>query len=176
MGSFLSLPILALAAILQITVMPRLSLLGGHPDLVLLIVLSWTLNSTLEQAIVWAFVGGITTDLLSAAPLGTSVVGMVIIIFFVHTARQQIYTVGIFTLLWVAILGTLVQHITIIIILLLTGFSPAFSSQLGYGVVFQDMTSLIFPTMLYNLIVILPIYGFTRRIQIRTGQDKRLFV
>jgi rod shape-determining protein MreD len=175
MGNFLSLPILALAAVLQVTVTARLNILGGRPDLVLLIVMAWTLNATLEEGVIWAFVGGICTDLLSAAPLGTSAAGLVILVFMFHAVRQQIYTVGLFTLIWVVLLGTLFQHIAVMVILMLTGFAPAFTDQLGYGVIFQEFTSLIFPTMVYNLIVIVPIYAVMRRIQRRVTTDKRLF-
>jgi rod shape-determining protein MreD len=175
MSNFLSLPILALAAILQVTVIPRISVLGGRPDLVLLIVLAWVLNATLEQGIVWAFVGGICTDLLSAAPLGTSATGMIILAFMIHTVRQQLYTVGLFTLIWVVLLGTLVQHIVITLILALTGFAPAFAARLGYAVIVQQLTSFVFPTMIYNLIAILPVYGLIRRIQIRVDTGKRVF-
>lgn len=176
MGNFLSLPILALAAVLQVTVTPRLSLLGGRPDLVLLVVIAWTLNATLEQGVLWAFVGGLCNDILSAAPLGTSIVGMVILVFVVHAVRQQIYSVGLFTLIWVVLLGTVVQHISVMIILLLSGFGPAFAERLGYSVVVQEIISLIFPTMVYNLIVIVPIYSLIRRIQVRVRSDKRSFV
>jgi rod shape-determining protein MreD len=175
MSNFLSLPVLALAAILQVTVIPRVSVLGGRPDLVLLIVLSWTLNGSLEEGVVWAFVGGLCTDLLSAAPLGTSAAGMVILAFMVHAVRQQLYTVGIFTLIWVVLLGTLFQHLSITVILVLTGFAPAFAGRLGYGVIVQQMTTFVFPTMIYNLVVILPTYGMIRRIQMRVDTDKRRF-
>ncbi len=159
MGNFVSLPILALAAVLQVTVTARLSIFGG-----------------LEEGVVWAFVGGICNDLLSAAPLGTSIVGMVLLVFMVHALRRQIYTVGLFTLIWVVLLGTLFQHIVIIVILMLTGFAPAFSSQLGYGVIVQQFTSLILPTMVYNLIVIVPIYAFTRSIQVRVQSGRRISI
>lgn len=166
MGAFLSLPILALAAALQASVMPQISILGGQPDLVFLLVISWTLNTTLEQGVTWAFVGGIIKDLLSAAPLGTSAFGLLIIVFGIHTLRQQLYSVGIFTLIWVTVLGTLFQQITVMVILVVIGgFPPALADQVGYGALIQSITIIILPTVFYNLILILPIYALVRRIQ-----------
>src|SRR5690349_5435650 len=131
MGSFLSLPIMMLVAALEVTVMPQISFLGGRPDLVLLVVISWALNSTLEQAVLWAFIGGICKDLLSSAPLGTSIVGLILIVFAINAIREQLFSVGIFTLIWVSLIGTVIQEFSILVILLLTGFQPEFASQLG---------------------------------------------
>ncbi|HRF94610.1 MAG TPA: rod shape-determining protein MreD, partial [Aggregatilineales bacterium] len=65
MGNFLSFPILIVAAILQATFMPQIRLLGGSPDLVFLVVLAWSINAELDSSVLWAFVGGISLDLLS---------------------------------------------------------------------------------------------------------------
>ena len=174
MGSFLSLPILMLVAAIQVTVMPQISVFGGRPDIVLLMVSAWSLNTSLEQGVLWAFVGGICKDLLSAAPIGTSVVGMVLIIFAIHAIRQQLFSVGFFTLVWVSVLGTVIQQFTVLIILLSTGFQPQFADQLGYGVVLDQIRLFIVPSIVYNLIGIIPVYWFVRAIQRALGTDLRL--
>jgi rod shape-determining protein MreD len=175
MANWLSLPLLALASVLQVSFVPQLRILNGIPDLVLLIVLSWSLNTTLEDGVIWAFVGGICKDLLSAAPLGTSVVGMVIVVFGIHAIREQIYSVGLFTLIWSTLLGTTFQQFTVLVILLLAGYGPAFGDRLGYGIVLDSITSIILPTVFYNLLLILPVYGFVRRIQQRAERNKRSY-
>ncbi|MBI1278107.1 MAG: rod shape-determining protein MreD [Anaerolineaceae bacterium] len=174
MGSFLSLPIMILVAALQVTVMPQISFWGGRPDLVLLVVVSWALNSTLEQGVLWAFVGGICKDLLSAAPIGTSIVGLILIIFGIHLVRQQLFSVGIFTLIWVSLLGTIIQEVCIFIILLFSGFQPYFANELGYGVMLNQFRLFIVPTIVYNLVGIIPIYIMTRIIQRAVGTNLRL--
>jgi len=174
MGSFLSLPIMMLAAALQVTVLPQISFLGGRPDLVLLVIVSWALNSTLEQAVLWAFVGGICKDLLSAAPIGTSVIGLILIVFAIHAIREQLFSVGIFTLIWVSLIGTIIQELSVFIILLLSGFQPEFASQLGYGVLIDQFRLFIVPTIVYNLIGIIPVYVIVRVIQRAVGTNLRL--
>ncbi len=174
MGTFLSLPIMILVAALQVTVMPQISLWGGRPDLVLLVVVSWALNATLEQGVLWAFVGGICKDLLSAAPLGTSLIGLILIVFAIHTVRQQLFSVGIFTLIWVSLIGTIIQEFSILIVLLFSGFQPQFASQLGYGIMVDQFRLFIVPTIVYNLIGIVPIYLITRIIQRAVGTNLRL--
>ncbi len=167
MGSFLSLPILALAIAIQTAIVPQFSLLGGQPDLIFLLVIGWSLNAPLEQGVIWAFVGGLCKDLMSAAPLGTSTFGMIVIIFGVYSIRSQIYSIGIFTLVWVVLLGTLIQQLLTFIVIMAAGFAPAFADRLGYGIVLEEISYIILPTIVYNLVVILPTYWFVRLIQRR---------
>ena len=41
MGSWVGVPLLILAAVLQVTIVPQLRIQGGEPDLVLLLVLAY---------------------------------------------------------------------------------------------------------------------------------------
>lgn len=174
MSNFLSVPLLALAAALQVSLAPYISILGGTPDLVLLVVVAWSLNVPLEQGILWAVVGGLCKDLLSAAPLGTSIIGMVLLLSFVSLVRQQLYSVGVFTLVWVIMLGTVIQFSTTLLILFTSGFQPAFGSQLGYNVVFLEISTILLPTIVYNLIGIFPMYWLVRRLQRTSNRPRRL--
>ncbi len=175
MGGFLSVPILALAAILQVTIVPQFSLLGGRPDLVFLLVVAWALNSSLDEAIIWAFAGGILKDLLSINALGTSVVGMVLVVFGIYLVRQQIYRVGFLSIIWIVLLGTVFQLTTVFIILFVTGFQPAGIGTLGVTAIVREIAYVIPPTIVYNLVSIFPIYWLVRRIQTRVAQDRRIF-
>jgi rod shape-determining protein MreD len=171
MGKFLSLPILALAAALQVTLVPQVSIQGGRPDLIFLIVMAWSLNANLEDGVLWAFIGGICKDLLSAAPLGTSVIGLVIWIFAVQRIREQLYSVGLFTLIWVTLIGTVIQQVTVITILLVAGFGPATGS---ISTLLDEVSYFVLPSIVYNLVMMLPVYWTIRRIQRRVGGDTRL--
>lgn len=166
MGSYISLPILALAAALQASIVPQFSILGGRPDLVFLLVISWALNAPLGQAVVWAFVGGILQDLLSAAPTGTSVIGLLVIVFALDAFRQQVYRVGIVTIMWVVLAGTLFQQAIVTIILLASGFDVPVASNIGY---------VVLPTVFYNFLLVFPVYFVTRRIQKRVAGRERFF-
>lgn len=166
MGSYLSLPVLALAAVLQASITPQFSLLGGRPDLVFLVVLAWSLNAPLEQGVVWAFVGGILQDLMSAAPTGISVIGMVLIVFALDAFRQQVYRVGVVTIMWAVLAGTLFQQILLMVLLLLTGFQVSLVGNLGY---------VVLPTVFYNFVLMFPVYFVTRRVQKRVEGRARFF-
>lgn len=158
MGNFLSLPVLMIAAALQASFVPQIRLLGGGPELVFLLVLAWAINTDLEEGVVWAFVGGILQDLLSAAPTGTSTFSMLLVVFAISGLGQQVYRIGIFLLMGLVLFGTLLQQITTMLILAINGFPIDWVTNLAF------VTA---PTIIYNLVFIWPIYWFVRRIQRR---------
>jgi rod shape-determining protein MreD len=165
-GSFISIPFLALAAVLQATFVPQIRFGGGGPDLVFLMVISWSINASLNESLVWALVGGITQDLLSAAPLGTSAVGMVVIVFFISGLNQQVYRVGFMLLSAMVLLGTTFQQFAVIVVLAVTGHNIVLPFDLSYVVA---------PTIVYNFILIWPVYFVMRRIQKRLSGEKPFF-
>jgi rod shape-determining protein MreD len=165
-GNYLSIPILALAAAIQSTLVPQIRLLGGGPDLVFLIVLAWSVNANLESSVTWALVGGICQDLLSAAPIGTSSVGLILVAFGVSQLASQVQGIGLIFLSGLALAGTFVQQVVFMLLLGLFGFRMDFIGDLNY---------VVFPTMLYNLVLIWPVYWLVRRIQRRFATDTRFF-
>jgi rod shape-determining protein MreD len=166
MGSFLSLPLLALAAIIQASVVPHIRVLGGGPDLVFLMVLAWAIHAPLEEGVVWAFTGGILQDLMSAAPVGMSVVGLVLVVFMVYAVRGQVYSVSLPLLAALLLAAVAVQQVTLLALLLLTGLRLDIVRDLNYVVI---------PTLAYNLVVFWPVYVLLRRTQRRYATDRRFF-
>jgi rod shape-determining protein MreD len=165
MGYFLSIPIMFIAAALQATLLPQVAIFGGVPDLPFLFTLAWALNSPLEEGIVWAFVGGIAKDSLSAAPLGTSVIGALLVVFGIHLVRRQLYSVGLFSLIWMTLPGSLIQQVVILIIVLASPLRPLAPGQGLLSAILQSVTYVIIPTIVYNLALIFPVYWLVRRLQ-----------
>lgn len=173
MGRYLSLPILILATALSASILPQLlsfgvGLLGnvtpilshtrGQFSLVMLLVLAWSIRSDLASGFVWALVGGILLDLYSALPIGTSAAALMIIVYAANGAAQQLYRMRIVTLLAMALLATVFFQAYTFVALLLLGLS--------YDIVL--VIRLVFlPTVLYNLLGVLPVYAFVRLIQRR---------
>lgn len=163
MAVFLSFPILALAAVMQGTFVPQIRLLGGGPDLVYLLVLSWAIHSDLDTSVIWAFVGGIMVDLISETPTGTSTAGMLLMVFLVSGLGTRVYRIGFFILTGLVIIGTLAQETVIMGILTLTGHPVDWIDSASY---------VLAPTLFYNLLFIWPIYWFVRRVQRRIDPQR----
>lgn len=167
MSNWLSLPVLALAAILQSTFVPQIRILGGGPDLVFLFVLAWSLNARIENGVTWAFVGGILQDVMSAAPTGASALGMIVTVFIINQINRQVYGVSLAVIAALVLVGTLIQQVLLMLVLRFSGFAinP-----------FESFSYVIVPTMAYNFVLIWPIYWFVRRLQKRYTRDGRLLV
>ncbi len=66
---YFTVPFLLFLAMLETTLSPYVRPLGVHPDLVTLAVLSWSLLRGTREGAVWAVIGGMGLDLLSAGPI-----------------------------------------------------------------------------------------------------------
>ena len=173
MGRYLSLPILVIATALSASILPQLlsfgvGLLGnfspilnntrGQLNLVMLLVLAWSIRSDLTSGFIWALVGGILLDLYSAIPIGASSAALMIIVYAANGAARQLYRMRIVTLLAMTLLATLFLQVYTYCALLLLGLS--------YDI--PMMIRLVFmPTLLYNLAGALPIYAIVRLMQRR---------
>src|SRR5207302_4863991 len=58
------------AALLQGTVAPLIAIGGARPLLPILVAGSWAVAAGAREAVWWAFLGGLASDLLSGGPLG----------------------------------------------------------------------------------------------------------
>lgn len=168
MGAYISvsLPILLLAAAMQSSIVPQIRVLGGGPDFVFLAVLSWSIHADLDEGITWAFVGGILQDLLSAAPTGASVLGMLLMVFVVYGLNRQLYRVGLLLLAVLAFGGTFVEETTLALVLALTGLGSDYLLQFSYVMI---------PTAFYNLALIWIVYAVLRPLQRRIKREPRVF-
>lgn len=158
MGPWVGLPVLLLAVALQTTLVPQIRLWDGGPDLVFLCVLAWALRAPLAESVAWAFTGGVMQDLLSLAPTGQSVIGLVLLVFVVNVLTAQFSRTGTLLLLLLAGIGTLAQQLLMWALFALQGFTVDFLDDLGY---------VIFPTVIYNFALILPVYVVLRFLQRR---------
>lgn len=149
MGRYIGIPLLILAATLDATLMAEFRIGGGAPDLVFLLVMSWALLSTVQEALLWAVVGGVLKDTLSVAPLGTSALGMVVVVFVADALFGQVRRTNLVIPPVVAAAGTIVYHLGIMVVLGIVGYGLPLGTGLWY---------VTLPTMIYNLILILPVF------------------
>lgn len=68
------------AALLELTVIPYLSIGGAVPHPVLVFGIVWAIAVSAEGGLVWAFVGGIALDVLAQRPLGSSAFALLVAI------------------------------------------------------------------------------------------------
>jgi rod shape-determining protein MreD len=149
LGRYLSLPFLLVAVILQSTVVPEIRISGGGPDLILMLVLSWTMLAGLEEGILWALVGGILQDIVNGLPTGTTALSLVIVAFVANLAVGPVGRNNLIFPPLVLVAGTVIYQL--LLELLFTIF--------GRGVpIMMMLTNVTLPTVLFNVILILPVF------------------
>lgn len=150
----LMIPLLAFVAMVQSVVGPRLAILGVHPDLVLLLVLLWTLLYGSYSGIVWAFWGGVWLDVLSGGPVGASSLALIAACLVAHYGHRRLFYTNPLVPLLTALLGTLVYSLAHLTILRITGYPLGLADTLG---------RLVLPTLFYNTVVMLGLVLLLRR-------------
>ncbi len=126
MSIYFGIPILLFAAVIQSTWMENIRVLGGRPDLVLLLAVTWGIIRGARDGAIWGFIGGIFCDLLSASPFGLWTLTLTLVGFLV--GQPWVYALGP-TLMRLALMsaaGTIVGHTLLLIIMVLTGYPVNF--------------------------------------------------
>ena len=135
---------------LQSSLLAELRIQGGQPDLVLLIVVSWSLLSRDVEGLAWAFVGGLFLDLFSGAPLGVSAVGLLLAAFVTGLGKGQITRDNLVLPLVMIVAGTAIYHVVTLVLLVAVGLHPpTWSDSLSY---------VTLPSGLLNLALVLPAF------------------
>jgi rod shape-determining protein MreD len=162
MNAYLTIAGLIVLAILQSTVMPRITVLGVHPDLVLLVVTSWSLLRGAQEGMLWALVGGIAVDLFSGAPFGVITLSLLVTSFLSSLGQRNVFRLDLLIPIVVIPLATLVQN-TIMLTLL---WALQWPTDWGAG-----FAHVILPAMLVNTIGMPLVYLALRALDQHVGRE-----
>lgn len=100
----------------------RVSLWGARPELLLLVVLMWSVVRGADEGMLWAFLGGLMMDLFSGGPLGAIALALVVASFLSgRLLRVDLGapTVGVVLSTFLAIFG---YHLVLLVVLAWTGY------------------------------------------------------
>jgi hypothetical protein len=136
------------AALLQITLVTRITLLQGMADLVLLVMLAWMLQPGNQADWKWGIPAGLFIGYASALPDWLMVACYVAAAGLCQLLKLRIWQVQLLTLLSSTLLGTLVIHLMTLIYLFLTAHPID---------ALEALNLITVPSMLLNLILVLPI-------------------
>lgn len=107
MAYAIGLPLMALLAILQSAVATQLRLADGQADLVLVAIVAWALTGRSQEAMVLGLVGGLFLDLLSALPLGSTALALVLVAYAVSLTEGRLWGAHLLTPLGVVFAASL---------------------------------------------------------------------
>lgn len=150
MNLAVGLPLLIVSVMLEGSLLPQLRVQGGQPDLVLLIVISWSLLSRNVEGLAWAFAGGLLLDLFSGAPLGVSSVGLVMAAYVAGLGKGQVTYKNVVLPPVMALVGTAIFHVTTLVLLVALGlYPPTWADSLRY---------VTLPSAVFNLALVFPVF------------------
>ena len=134
--------LVALSALIHVTWLPRLPV---RPDLMLVLVVAWSLLRGMEEGLLWAFVGGILLDLLSAGPFGAFTIGLLVAALIGGIVHRTVFTSGFFWPTATMIATTLLFHPIYVTVLNAARVSVPWSA----------VSQVIVPVLVWNVVLLL---------------------
>ena len=122
---------LAIATILQSTLFGHRFLLQGRPDLVLLIVVTFSVTQGVSEGLLAGLLGGLLVDFLSAAPFGAATVGMGLVGLLTGLGDANIYRANLLIPLIAVFVATVVYHSFLMLALQADGRTVEWMSTLA---------------------------------------------
>ncbi len=147
---------LLIAALVQVTWLPALSIVGAFPNLVLLLVVGLTWREGVRFGMLWACWGGVLLDLTAPGPIGTHALALVAGAYVTGFWLRNLSA----TSLHQPVLATAAA--TVVYSLILIGSDDTLGLPVppfGLGV------ELIAVSALYNAALMVPVQLFWRRLQ-----------
>jgi len=123
--------------------------LSGTADIVLLIIVAWSLQKKVKNAWLWTVIGGLMVSYVSAMPLFAPLAGYLVVNGLTWLLQRRIWQVPILTMITATLIGTFITHILNIIVLFVTGDPIQFQDSITY---------ITLPSALLNLILALPVF------------------
>ncbi|MBL7202215.1 MAG: rod shape-determining protein MreD [Anaerolineae bacterium] len=163
MNPYLMLTTLFGLAVLQSTVMPRIHILGVHPDLMLMVVTSWSLLRGSEEGMLWALIGGAIVDLFSAAPFGVCTLSLLIVSFLSGLGERHIFRFDLLIPILVIPVVSLVYGGLTLVLLRVLGWTAGWRDSL---------TQVLLPFSLVNTLLMPLVYLIMRTLYRRTARKE----
>lgn len=149
MANYLSVPVVGLLAILQMSIFSRIEMLQGTADIVLLGLVGWSIQSRVTTAWIWAVVAGVMVSYISALPFYLPFFIYMSIFFLARLLQKRVWQAPILAMIFITVVGTLIQHIVTILALNLSGVNLPIT---------ESLSRITFPSVVLNLIFCIPVY------------------
>lgn len=146
---------------LQVTIMPHISLLAGHPDLVLVGLVLWTAVAGREAALLPALLIAPLLDAMSGLPIGASVLPLLLVVVLAGYGERMLFGGQLGWPVFVSFIATLLTSLLLYLELTLLGW------QIAWLPVFLEA---VLPAALLNsllcFILYVPLLSLRRRPQL----------
>ncbi len=137
--------------------------MGVEPELMLMVVVSWSLLRGTGEGMVWALIGGVSLDLLSGAPFGMMTVALLVVSFLSGLGERSVFRTHILLPVVMALVTTLLYDLIILLILALTGRPVAWT---------DSVVHVVLPSALINTLLIPLVFWPLQWLHRKTGREE----
>jgi rod shape-determining protein MreD len=155
MNMLIWLGVLVVTIIIQSTLMPLISVKGIHPDLLLVIVVSYALLSGKENGVGIGFFAGLLQDLVSGSIFGISTLSKLATGYIFGLAERKVFKEHVLLPILATLVATLFNGLVGIILLLIFGYKIDIAAAVMQNIV---------PLVGYNLIIAVPVHHVVYRL------------
>jgi rod shape-determining protein MreD len=141
--------LLLLTALVQTSVMPAFPMFGVSPNLVLVLLVCWTIVRGRQEAMVVIPIGGLCLSLFGSQPVGVALLAAVPVLLLSELRALNVTPNHLLLALVVAFLSSLIYEVVLLVALRLEGDSVGWLTALVRVVV---------PTSIVNVLFTLPVY------------------
>jgi len=160
---YLTIIVMTITALLDSTVVPRLSIAGLHPDLTLVVVIAWSLLRGADEGVVWAFIGGLELDFLSGGVFGAHTIALLLTSFLSGLGELNVFRTSLFLPPITASVATLVYDTVLL------GMSHLMGTPVHWT---AALVRIILPTALINALLLSLLYLPLRWLHRLTGREE----
>jgi len=146
----LAFPILVFTYMLQTVIIPTLPLLSGYADLVLLVLIAWSLQERVRTAWIWSILAGLMVGYVSAQPWWASLAGYLFATACARLLMRRVWQIPILAMFLVTFIGSLACQGISYLVLVLNGASISLADSINL---------VLLPSTLLNLLLALPVYA-----------------
>ena len=150
MRYYLAAALLLLTALLQTSVVPVFSLLGAHPNVVLVLVVCWAIVRGQREALVVVPMAGIALGLLDGQPVGTALLALIPVVLLAELREARIVEGDFLLALATVVVATLAYETLFLVTLRLTGETVQW---------WGSFSRIIVPTAIVNALLMPPLYA-----------------
>lgn len=147
--------LIALAVVAQAALIARVRFLGACPNLLLVIVVAWSLLRGVTTAIPLGFAAGLGFDLLAGLPLGTSSLGLMAVSFLGGLGANRVFSANLILPVLLTAVATSLYALVVLLTFQLRGLHVDWVN-VGLRVVA--------PEMVLNAALALIVYPLMRRL------------
>ncbi len=147
--------VLVLAALAEGTFGYRIDLGGGRPNLVMLIVVAWSLLRGIQEGVLAGVVGGLALDVVSGTPFGLHTGVLALIGGVTALGEATLYRGSLAFFFGTAVLVTVTYHGALVLVLQALGWEMP---------TFARLVRIVVPTVLINALLMPLVFTLATRL------------